>query len=265
MLPGVPISLPFGDHTVHGVGNAARILVEPHVAKQHGSRENQRRWVGLIFALDVQADVTAAGLEDGDLATDVATRHNARAAHQPGTDVGQDAAVEIGHDHDIELLRSRNALHRRVVDNHVVGLHCRVVLSNLPDRLAEEPVSQLHDVGLVDTRDLLAVVGEREGKGEPGYALRLDPRDDLERLDDAGHRLVLQARVLALCVLANDGQVDVVMARLVAGDVLDQHDRCIDVKFLTESNVEGRVSGPVDGSVQYAWPLSAASTPLGDC
>ena len=102
----------------------------------------------------------------------------------------------------------------------------------------------------MDAGDLLAVVGERKGKGELGDALRLGAGDDLERLNDAVDRLVLETGVFTLGVLTDNAEVDVLVARLVAGDVLEEDDGGVDVELLTESNVEGTVAGALDGSVE---------------
>ena len=61
---------------------------------------------------------------------------------------------------------------------------------------------------------------------------------------------MLEAGVLALGVLANDAQVDVVVARLVAGDVLDQDDGGVDVELLAEGDVEGLMTRALDGRVE---------------
>lgn len=228
------------------------MVVEAQVAQQHAAREDQGRGVGLVLALDVEADVAAAGLEDGHVAAHVAAGDDAGAADEGGANVGQDAAVQVGHDHDVKLLGARDGLHGGVVDNHVVDLERGVLLGDRVEGAAEQAVGQLHDVGLVDARHLGAAVGEGEGKGELGDALRLGAGDDLEGLDDARDALVLEARVLALGVLADDAQVDVLVARLVAGDVLDEGDAGVDVELLAHGHVEALVAGPADGRVQDA-------------
>lgn len=240
------------------------MVVEAKVSQEHAAAENHGSGVGLILALDVKTDVTAAGLEDGNLTTHVATRDDTGATNQGGTNVGQDASVQVRHDHDVELLGAGNGLHGGVVDNHVVDLEGGVLLGGLVEGAAEQTVGQLHDVGLVDAGDLLAAVGEGKGKGELGNALRLGAGDDLERLDDAGHALVLQARVLALGVLTDDAQVDVLVARLVAGDVLDQRDAGVNVQLLAHSHVEALVAGAADGRVQDALEAQLVALERGD-
>lgn len=244
--------LAVGDDGVDGLGDAVGVVVEAEVAQQHAAGQDQRRGVGLVLALDVEADVSAAGLEDGDVAAHVAAGHDTRPADEGGADVGQDAAVQVGHDHDVELLGLGHALHGGVVDDHVVGLDGGVLGGGALEGGAEQAVGELHDVGLVDAGDLLTVVGQGEAEGELGDALRLGAGDDLERLDDAADGLVLEARVLTLGVLADDAHVDALVAGLVAGDVLDQGDGGIDVELLSHGDVEGLVAGPLERGVQDA-------------
>lgn len=71
-------------------------------------------------------------------------------------------------------------MHASVVDNHVVCGNTGVVLSHTLDSVAEKTIGELHDVGLVDDGDLLAVVGESERVGELGDTLGLCTSDDLE-------------------------------------------------------------------------------------
>lgn len=226
------------------------MVVETNVAQHHGGGQDQSRGVGLVLALDVKTDVTASRLENGDVAAHVASGDDTGATDETSANVGQDTSVQVGHDHDVELLWPGHALHRGVVDNHVVGLEGGVVLTDLLDGVAEKAIGKLHDVGLVDAGDLLAVVGERKGESELGDALRLLAGNDLERLNDAVDRLVLEARVLSLGVLTDDAEVDVLVAGLVAGDVLEQDDGGVDVELLTQSDVEGTVARSLDGGVE---------------
>jgi hypothetical protein len=242
--------LPISDNLVDRLGDAVGVVIKTNVTQHHGGGQDQSSGVGLVLALDVETDVTASRLEDGDVAAHVASGDDSRSSDKASSNVGEDTSVQVRHDHDVELLRPRNTLHGGVVDNHVVGLQGGVVLADALDGVAEQTVGKLHDVGLVDAGNLLAVVGERKGEGELGDALRLLAGDDLERLDDAADRLVLETRVLALGVLTDDAEVDVLVARLVAGDVLEEDNGGVDVELLAEGDVEGAVAGALDGRVE---------------
>jgi len=240
----------FSYDLVDRLRDAVGVVIKTNVSQHHGSGQDQSSGVGLVLALDVKTNVTASRLENGNVAAHVATRHDTRAANETSTNVRKDTSVQVGHHHDIKLLWPGDTLHRGIVDDHVVGLESGVVLADSLDRVSEKTIGKLHDVGLVDAGNLLAVVGERKGKGELGDTLRLLARDDLERLHNAADRLVLEARVLALGVLTDDTEVDVLVAGLVAGDVLQQDNGGVDVELLTESDIEGAVAGSLDRSVE---------------
>jgi len=260
----VNIDIPLSDDIVNGLGDSVGVVVKTNVSQEHASRKDESGRVGLVLALDVETNVSAARLEDGDVTAHVASGNNTGTTHETSTNVGENTSVQVGHNHNVELLRSRDALHGGVVDNHVVGLDGRVLLADLLDGVAEQTVGQLHDVGLVDAGDLLAVVGEGESKGELGDALRLCAGDDLERLNDALDRLVLETRVLSLGVLTDDAEVDVLVAGLVAGDVLDQDNRGVDVELLTKSDVERLVTGTLDGGVEDTLETELVALERGD-
>jgi hypothetical protein len=244
------VNSPVSNDLVDRLRDAVGVVVKTDMAQHHGSRQDQGSGVSLVLALDVETDVTASRLEESDVAAHVASGDDTGTTDQASSDVGENTSVQVRHNHDVELLWPRDTLHGGVVDNHVVGLEGGVVLADLLDGVAEQTVGKLHDVGLVDAGDLLAVVGQRKGKSKLGDALRLLAGDDLERLDDAVDRLVLETRVLALGVLTDDAKVDVLVARLVAGDVLEEDDGSVDVEFLAESDVEGAVTGSLDGRVE---------------
>lgn len=240
------------------------MVIETKVTEKHGTGQDQGSGVGLVLALDVETDVTATGLEDSNVTAHVAAGDDTSTTDEGSANVGQNATVKVRHDHDVELLGLANSLHGGVVDNHVVDLEGGVVVGDTVEGGTEETVSQLHDVGLVNAGDLLAVVGQSEVEGELGDALRLGAGDDLKGLDDTGDRLVLEARVLTLGVLTDDCEIDTLVAGLVAGDVLDEGDGGVDVELLAHGDVEGLVAGALNGSVQDTLEAELVAAEGGD-
>lgn len=182
------------------------------------------------------------------------------------------------HNHNIELLRLRDKLHSSVVDNHRLKLDTGVAILLLGDSLAgveEKTVTELHNVSLVDTGDLLLVsqvsaklakqysgntnlpvVLKSKVKGEPSDSLGLGPGRDLQGLNDTGERLVLKTRVLALSVLTDNSKVDVRMSSSQAGQRFADNDRSVDIELLSHSDVPGVVTALVDGGVKntfFVW------------
>lgn len=226
------------------------MVVQAKVAEEHGTREDQGCWVSLVLTLDIKTNVTATGLKDGDISSHVASRNDSGATDQSSSNVGQDTTIQVGHDHDVKLLRSRDSLHRGVVDNHIVGFQSWVVLGNLLESAAEETIRKLHDVGLVDTGNLLAVVGKSKAERKLGNALGFGASDNLERFDDSIDGLVLEARVFTLGVLTDDAEVNIVVAGLITGNVLNQDNGSIDVELLSKCDVERLVAGSFNWGVK---------------
>jgi hypothetical protein len=129
--------LAVGNNAVDGLRNAVGVVIKTKVPQEHAAGEEESGGVGLVLALDVKTDVTAARLENGNIATHVATRDNTGTTDKGGTNVGENATVKVRHDHNVELLRAGDSLHGGVVDNHVVDLQSRVLLSNLVEGAAE--------------------------------------------------------------------------------------------------------------------------------
>ena len=131
----------------------------------------------------------------------------------PAAQVADDVAVQVRQDEHVVQLRLLDELHAHVVDDAVLELDPALVLGrDRPAALEEEPVGQLHDVGLVDGRHLVAAVGDRVLEGEPGDPFGRLAGDDLDALGGITADHVLDAGVEVLGVLADDDQVDVLVA-----------------------------------------------------
>jgi hypothetical protein len=56
--------------------------------------------------------------------------------------------------------------------------------------------------------------------------------------------------IFSFGVLANNTQIDVIVSSFIARYVLDQDDGGVDIKFLSQSNIEGLMARALDGCVQ---------------
>jgi len=152
-------------------------------------------------------------LEDRTHLADVRARGDPEAADQAGAEVGHDVAVEVRQDHDVVQLGLLDELHAHVVDDPVLELDpALVVRRDRPAGLEEQAVRELHDVGLVDGRDLVAAVRDGVLEREPGDPLGRGPGDDLDALRRIRPDHVLDPGVEVLGVLPDDDQIDVVVA-----------------------------------------------------
>ena len=143
----------------------------------------------------------------------------------------------------------------RVVNNHVVEFDTSrlVLLRDASESVKEQTISEFHDVGLVHASDFLqfgsnrsacgwgqgylAVVFQREIKGETRDSLGLGASRDLQALNDTGIALMLQARVFTLSVFTDDGKVDVGMAGGESGQGLAKDDRSVNVELLPHGDI----------------------------
>mmetsp|Transcript_14482 Transcript_14482/g.31459 ORF Transcript_14482/g.31459 Transcript_14482/m.31459 type:complete len:296 (+) Transcript_14482:636-1523(+) len=189
------------------------------VPQHHGGGQQGGGGVGQALACQLLGHMAGTLLEDSDTITHIATGAHAEATTQACHHIGDQVAVQVGGHHDIKLLRLGDQLHARVVHNHLLVLDLGEVLSHLPGGLEEHAVTLLHDVGLVHRGNLLAVVEQCKLKCILGSTQGLVVCDDLEALHHALHRLVLQAAVLALRVLAHHHNVKVLVAQ--AGQARD--------------------------------------------
>jgi hypothetical protein len=238
-------SLALGQGVEDGLLDAVGVVVETHVPQHHDGAEQQGSGVGQVLAGDIRGRAVD-GLEDGALVTNVARGGQAQAADETGAHVGQNVSVQVGHDQDLVVVRVRvgDHLQARVVEQLVVKLNVGEVLGDVLADLEEETVGHLHDGGLVDNADLLAAnrLGVLEGVAQDTLAGLAG--DELDALDDAVDDNVLNARVLALGVLADQDRVDVVVGGLVAGN------RAAGTQVGEE--VEGAAEGEVEGDVALA-------------
>lgn len=82
--------------------------------------------------------ITTYWLEHHTLGAVWSPSYDTRSTHQPGREVVDDVPVQVGHDHDIELLRVWHHLHSTVVNDHRLKLYLRVQLRHLEKPLYSE-------------------------------------------------------------------------------------------------------------------------------
>jgi hypothetical protein len=183
---------------------------------------------------------------------------DAEPADQARGQVGDDVAVQVREHQDVVQVGLLHELHAHVVDDPVLELDVRELLGDLPRDAQVEAVGVLHDVRLVHRRDLAAALaaGVLEGEADdplgagdrerldrdarvgldPGSGELLDPADQVTAVLRA--LLELDARVQVLGVLADDDQVDVVVARAHAGVRLARPDLGVQVERLAQRDVD---------------------------
>lgn len=235
--------LALGESVEDSLLNAVGVLVEAHVTQHHDRAEEKGSGVGQALALNVGGGAVD-GLEDGALITDVARGSKTETADEASAHVGQNITVQVGHDQDLVVVGVGvgDHLEAGVVEELGVKLNVGEVLSDLLSDVEEETVRHLHNGGLVHDADLLAANGLGVLESEAQDALAGFAGDELNALDDTVNDDVLDTRVLALGVLADEDSVDTVVGGLETGDRAARAQVGEEVEGTTKSQVEGDVA-----------------------
>jgi hypothetical protein len=236
-------SLALSEGVEDGLLNAVGVGVEVHVPQHHDGAEEQSGGVGEALASDIGGRAVN-GLEDGALITNVAGGGKTETTNETSAHVGENVTVQVGHDEDLVVVRVGVGGHLEagVVEELLIELDTRELLSNLTASLEEKTVGKLHDGGLVDDTDLLAANGLGVLEGEAEDALGSLAGDELDALDDTIDNDVLNARVLALGVLTDQDGVDAVVRGLEASDGAARSEVGKEVECTAEGKVKGDVT-----------------------
>lgn len=113
----------------------------------------------------------------------------------------------------------------------------------------------------MDACNFLPVIRQGKAESELGDALGFCASNDLEGLDDPWYGLMFEARIFALSVLTDDAQINVIVAGLVAWDILDENNGGVDVQLLPESNVERLMSGTLNRCMQNTCSCPSVTVP----
>jgi hypothetical protein len=247
--------------------NAVCELVELHVSQHHDRAKEQRGRVGKGLAGNVGSG-SVDSLEDGALITDVSGGSKSKTTNEACAHVGQNVAVEVGHNKDFVVVRSgvRNNLQAGVVEELGVEFDFREVFRDPAGGAKEETIAHLHDRSLVDGTDLWSVDGFRILESEAQHTLTCLSCDKLDALHDTVNDDVLDTRVFTFGVFSDQNCVDVVIRRLVASDRSAGSDVGKEVESTAESKVQRNVAF-ADGSLYClrgaSYSVSASHTARG--
>ena len=179
------------------------------------------------------------GFEHGAPLADIGGRGEPHRARHLGGDIGDDVAIEVRRQDDVEGLRRVGDAGRTDVDDHVLLRDLRIVGAHLLKDPTEQPVGGLHDVVLGQAGDFSPVLAAREFEGVARDPLAPRPGDQLQALDHVRRLAVLDARIEILFVLADDHQVHPGMPRGDEGRIGDTGpDIGVEAEGLPDGDVE---------------------------
>src|SRR5438067_446296 len=183
---------------------------------------------------------------------DVGAGNNTQTAYKAGCEIRDDIAIQVFHQHDVELIRIHDELHASVIDDLLIVLDHRIVHRHMPEAFQEQPVRFLHDVRLVHGGNFFAAVlaGKLEGKYCDACARFF--RHDFQRLDDARYNFVFEARIQSFGVLTHDDEVHISKSRRHAGKIPHRAEVGIEVEnfaqtyiYAFEATADRRCNGPL--------------------
>ena len=197
------------------------------------------------------------GLIDAGTVADVGAGRKAQAADETGAQVTDNIAVEVRRNEHVELLGLLHQLHAQSVDDAVVRGDLGVLRGDLAEGAQEQAVGQLHDVGLVDCRDLFAPVFAGIVKCKAADLLARGAGDELDAVGDLVVQHILDALVEILGVLAHDDKVHIVKAGRYARQRVHRAQVCIGGKALAQLHIDA-AEALADGRSRRAFQCPAA-------
>src|SRR5207302_4229329 len=170
--------------------------------------------------------------------SEVGSGNKAQAADEGGAEIGQDIAVEIFHEQHVVLVGVHHQLHAGIVHDVLAVGNLGILFGDIARAAQEQAVRKLHDVGLVDGVNLLALVLARILERELGDAGGSLFRDDFQALDYAWNHFMLDAGIQTFGILAHDDQVDIGIACRNVRQIPDRAKVGVELEHFAEFDVD---------------------------
>lgn len=210
------------------------------MSQHHDRRQQQSSGVGKTLASNIGGR-TVDSLKDRNLVTHVTGGSQTQTANETRGQIRQDITVQVRHNHDVLLVRSRvgDETETGGVNELRLQSKLRVLLGEFLGSGQEQTVRDLHNGGLVDGQNLGLANGAGVLKGVTQHTLRGLLGDELDRLHNTRDDNVLDTTVLTLGVLSDQDGINAVVGGLVADNGLAR----ADVGEQVEGSAEGQVKG----------------------
>jgi len=148
------------------------------------------------------------GFEHGAIVAEIGAGDNAETAYQACREIGNDVAIEVGQDENIEGLRPHHELHAGIINDQFAVFDTRKSRGGFTAAAQKQAVAHLHDVGLVDGDDFLSFLQGGVFEGRFRDFFRSDSGDDFQAFHHVGHYFVLDSGVEIFRIFAEDDHVD---------------------------------------------------------
>lgn len=232
-----------GNGLQNGILDSGGVLLETHVSQHHDGGEQKGSGVSKTLAGNIGGG-TVDSLKDRDLVTHVTRGGKTKTTNEAGGKVRENVTVQVGHDHDVLLVRSRVGDQSKAggVNELRLKSDLGVLLGKVLGGAKEKTIRDLHDRSLVDGKNLGLANGAGVLESVSENTLRSLLGDKLDGLDDTRDNNVLDTGVLTLGVLTNEDGVDTVVGGLVTNNRLARTDVGEEVEGSSKGQVEGNMS-----------------------
>src|SRR5208337_1500651 len=207
------------------------------MAQHQNSGAKHCRWIGHIFAGDIGCRAVHC-FEHGALVSEICAGNQTESTNKRRAQVGDDVAIEVFQQQHVVLVRVHHQLHTGVVHNVLAVSNLRIFSGDIARAADEQPVRELHDIGFVNSVDLLTLEAACIFKRKAGDAGRGLLSDDLQTFNHAGNDLVLDARVQAFGIFSNDDEVNPRVTGGNAGKIDDGTEVGEQLELLTQRDVD---------------------------
>jgi len=247
-----------GDGVEASLLNSVGVTVELQMSEHHNTGEEESGRVSLVLASDIWGS-TMNGFKDGQVVgTNVSGWSDSETANKAGAEIRKNVSVEVWHDEYIELGWVLDHVEADGIEVHFPIVDLWVLLGGLPNAVDEKSIAHSHNVGLVHSGDGASLVVDGVLEGELGDLSAGLLGNELDTLDDAWNDLVLDTGVLALGVLSNGDQVDILVGGWEALEADAWSHVGVEAEGLSEHQVHTWVAGT---DWRAEWALETA---LGD-
>lgn len=176
------------------------------VVEHHASAVEEAGGVGYAFACDIGSG-SVDGFEHCDVFADIGGAAESDGACDLGGDIGDDIAVEVEGNDDIEAFGLVGEHSCADVDDIVVGSDFGVFWCDFVEDFMEEAVGELHDIVFGHAGYFFAVVGAGVLEGVADDAFAAGAGDKFEALYHIAALLVFDTCVEVFFVFADDDEV----------------------------------------------------------
>ena len=129
-------------------------------------------------------------------------------------------------------------VHAQRVHDAIVEQNIGIARGDLAGAVEEQAVAELHDVGLVHRGHALAAPAPGLVERKLGDARRRHLGDDLDALDHSGHHGVLEPGIQVFGVLADDDQIDTLVARGYRRQVPHRPQVGVEIEGLAQPDID---------------------------